>query len=162
MNKIGSIAAVGSLIVLFVGVIVALSLYSGGITSNIGSVTQTRTVSTNTTITFPANGVFLALNGQAISNLVVTNASGGAVVPATNYTITNYDVSTGTLAGGIKGKSGFYNGQSVNVTYVYEPVGYATDSGSRAMVGLIAVFAALGVVAFVVWKVYEDGMDWFK
>lgn len=161
MNKKGQMAQVGTILVLFIGIVVALSLLNGGINENIGTVTQTRTV-VNSTQTMPTGTTLLVLNGQAISNVVITNSSNvsAPIVPATNYTIVNYDVTTGTLRAGIRNLSGSpgWGGQSVNISYTYEPLGYATDSGTRAVTQLIAIFAALAIVGVIVWKIYENGL----
>jgi len=161
MNKIGNMAGAGALIVLFVGVIVALSLYSGGIAENIGTVTQTRGV-VNYSFTFPANTSSVVLPGQAATSVVVINSTDGVSIPASNYTITNYDLTTGTFRVLLTAKASTFSGLGAKVSYTQEPLGYSTDSSARSMVGLIGIFAALGVVAFVIWRVYEDGMDWFK
>ena len=153
MNKKGQMAAVGGFLTLFIGIIVALTLINGGISSNIGTVTNTVNV-VNQTNTLSATTL---LSGQAVSDVIVTNASSGAVVPATNYTIVNYDVSTGSLRTYLASTGGSYVGKSINVSYTYEPLGYATNAGSRAVTSMILVFACLGVISFVVWRIYEDG-----
>ena len=161
MNNKGDTKVVGTLIVLFVGVIVALAIYTGGITQNIGLVDNTITI-VNQTVTFPATSGILVLIGQASSVSVITNAS-NVVVPTTNYTVVNYDVSTGNLRTYINASTGYYNSKSVNISYTYEPLGYAKESGTRAIVDLIAIGAVLGILAFILKKIYDDGLfDMFK
>lgn len=136
----------GGFIMGFVTVIVALSLFSGGIASNVNSVTTTRTI-TNASLGSPSADATQNLEGIAASSVVVSNATGGEAVPATNYTISNYVVdSTGLLTAQYTQNAGAYAGQALNISYVYEPEGYATDAGSRAVSSLILIFTALAIL----------------
>ena len=157
MGKKGQQAAVGGFILMFIGVIVALSLLgSGGISDGVTTVTQTVT-NYNQTFTAGAVGANVTLNGQAASSLVYTNATNTTqTVDAGNFTVTNY-VSTSGVPRAIlqTNANSVFAGRSVNITYVYEPVGYARDSGTRSIAGLITIFAALAVVAFVLVYVYK-------
>lgn len=151
MNNRGQTITVGAIILTFVAVIVGLAIFDGGITNPVAQITQTVDV-TNQTATFGVAGSNTTLKGQAISNVVVTNAT-GFLVPATNYTINNYQVSNGQLITSLTVKAGNvgFAGNTSNVSYTYEPYGYATQSGSRAIIGLIVIFAALaiGLIALV-------------
>lgn len=158
MEKKGQIAGVGAFLVLFIGIIVALTLINGGISSNVGNVVNTQTV-VNGSITFPTNTTALALSGQAVSNVIAINATDGTVVPASNYTITNYDVSTGTIRATIIADGNTpYAGEPVNISYTFEPLGYAKEGATRAITSLILVFASLAIVGFVLFKIYNDGV----
>jgi len=159
MNKQASMKATGIILIAFIGIVVSLALLSGGINQNIGSATQTSQW-VNKTYTFPTPGNSIVLEGQAATNVIVSNRTTQAVVPATNYTITNYDVSTGTLRTILTAKAGIageWNNTQVNVSYTFEPLGYVRDPASRTVVGLIAIFAAIAVFAFVIWSIYENG-----
>jgi hypothetical protein len=134
------ISGVGPIIIAAVAIIAALALIPT-IFQAVGNTTLTRTVS-NELHTF---GPVTVLQGQAVSNVVVTNTTDGAEVPASNYTIVNYDVNNGVLRSYLVNKSGIFGGNSVNVSYTYEPLGYAKESGTRAIIPLIAIFAALAV-----------------
>jgi hypothetical protein len=162
MNKkgLGEFAIVGTLITAFVAVIFAVAFLTGGIASNVGLVTQTVPYG-NHTVTFPANTSLIVLEGQAVKDVVVTNVTSGALITADNYTITNYDGSTGTLRSTLTAKASKYSGASTNISYTFEPVGYATDSGSRSVIGLIVLFACLALVAYVIYIVYQNGVSVF-
>lgn len=146
MNKKGQASSntIGAIIVAFVTVIVGIAVVFQGGTSAIGTLTQTST-NNNQTITFPANGVNTSLIGQSVSAVVITNATSGAIVPATNYTISNNVLLNNELVGRIQGLTGDYNGRSVNISYTYEPFGYQTSTGNRTIVQLILIFAGLGI-----------------
>lgn len=162
MNKKGSAVNIGGIILLFVGIIVALTLFVAS-SQQITNVVDLSVV-TNSTITFPTNTTAIALNGQAVSNFVALNATSGTVVPSTNYTITNYAISsTGTLQSTIVGVGANpYAGKSVNVSYTYEPLGYAKESATRTITELIVILSALAIAAWVISRVYEDGVDAFR
>ncbi len=157
MNNKGQLG-VGMFISIFIGIIVAMAFFSGGITQNIGALTNTNTI-VNQTQTFPASGSTITLTGQAASSLIVINgtAGGGAiVVPASNYTVTNYVVSNGQLVTTLKSNGGLWDSSVVKVSYISEPQGYETDAGGRAMIQLIAIFAALAVAIFALTPVLRE------
>lgn len=161
MNNKGEVE-IGQIILLFVGIIVALVLFVAA-SQQITTVVDLSVV-TNSTITFPTNTTALALNGQAVSNFVALNATSAVVVPSTNYTITNYAISnTGTLQATIIGLGANpHGGKTVNVSYTYEPLGYAKESASRTITELIVILSALAIAAWVISKVYEEGVDAFR
>lgn len=136
----------GGFIMAFVAVIVALSLFTGGITNNVATVTTTQST-TNASLGSPAASATQNLNGIAASSVVVSNATGGEAVPSTNYTITNYVVdSTGLLTAQYTQNDGAYADTPLNISYVYEPEGYSTSAGGRAMANLVLIFTALAIL----------------
>jgi len=158
MNRKGEIT-VGTSILLFVGIIVALAIFSA-FPASVAQITQTSNV-VNQSVTAPAAGsTSTILSGQAVSNVIVINASSGNVIPASNYTITNYVVSNGVVVNTFTSNTGLLGFQSraINVSYTMEPFGYATDSGTRAIIPLILVFAALAIAVFVIVPSLRDGI----
>lgn len=155
MNKKGELKdGVGPLIIAFVVIIAALAIVPT-IFQTVGDTTLTRSI-VNATETF---GPVTLLEGQAVSNVLVTNATNGAIVPASNYTIVNYDASTGVLRSYLVNKTGpWKGGESVNVSYTYEPLGYAKESGTRSVIPLIAIFAALAIVAAAMIPALKSGV----
>jgi hypothetical protein len=144
MNRKAQLISVGAIIIVFMSIIIGLALLSGSF-ANIGNVINTNTV-VNSSQTFPVAGANLTLTGQAASSMTIINRTSGVVVPATNYTINNYNIdTTGSLYSYITGNPGTYGGNTVNVSYTYEPLGYAKESSNRTIVGLIAIFAALAI-----------------
>jgi hypothetical protein len=161
MNNKGNMFGVGTIIVLFVAIVFVMALLSGGIYENIGRMTLTENV-VNQTVSIATSPI--VLRGRAVSSVVVTNASAGYLIASANYSIVNNDVSTGTLRAYLS-NSTWNTGAtttSVNVSYTYQPLTYADDAGSRSMISLIAIFAAIAVISVIIWKIYEDGgLDWF-
>lgn len=158
MNRKGEMQlSIGALIVAAIAVIVGAVLLQASAPS-VQTITSTNTI-TNQTKTLAAANSYITLNGQAISGLVITNATGtGNAVPADNYTISNYVVNNGALEVRLTSLAGPWAGKAVNVSYVSEPFGYATDSGSRAVAPLILVFFALAILAVVVVAVGRTGV----
>ena len=165
MNVKGQFGGVGVILMAAVAVIIMVALFTPAITQPIGQMTQTSTI-INRTVTAPAAGSSTdgLLVGQAAYNVVVTNASSGEVVPATNYTITNYVVtSTGELKTRFTSKAGSdigWQAKSINVTYTYEPYGYDTSSGNRAVHTLILLIVALVIGLATVSMVFPSIREW--
>lgn len=142
---------VGALIMSFIAVIVAIALLVGGITNNVATLT-TKVDVTGISFTAPAFGAVKVIdnNVQAVTNFVAVNATSGAGISATNYTITNYVITNGnTLAVLNMSANSKFAGQPWTLNYTYEPLGYATDAGSRSIAGFIIVFCALALAVVV-------------
>jgi len=139
---------------LAIGIIVSLVLFQAS-APNVALITTTYQHN-NETITLPANGGSLTLVGQAVSNVIVTNRTSGAVVPSTNYTILNDYLNNGVLEARINTTNSLYASNSVNISYLSEPFGYATDGGTRAITNLILILSAIAVFVFVAFKVNQD------
>ena len=157
-------AMVGSFIMLFIGIIVSLSLLVPS-AQNVGEVINKKTV-VNQSVTFPTNGSTLTLTGQATSGWVIVNASDASKqVSSTNYTVSNYVVSNGVmtsvLTNTLSNPHNPYAGKSVNISYTYEPLGYAPESSTRTIVGLIVLLSTLAILGFVIKQLYDEGyLDW--
>ena len=138
----------GMLLVVMLGIVFALTLLPT-IGNQVAVVNKVVTTS-NQTINLAAAGA--TLNGIYVSNVLVTNSTGSEIVPSTNYTISNLIGAGGggTLSAKITPTSdSAYKNTNVNVSYVYEPTGYAHgDIASQSIIGLIVIFAALGIAIF--------------
>lgn len=159
MNSKGQMTSVGTVIIIAIAVIVALTLLTGGITSNVATVTQTNTI-TNAQVTYPngsATTNYVTLVGQAVSSVVVTNRTNASVVfNAGNYTIQNYVVNNGQLEARLVANNAYYALGAVNVSYVSEPFGYDTNAGGRAITSLIIVLCALALAVVVISYVIKN------
>lgn len=161
MNKKGfEGSSVGMLIVVAVAIIVGLVLLQQSAT-NVGTLTTMDTV-TNSQITAPAVGSSITLQGQAVSGFSATNGTSGDAIPASNYTITSRVVSNGQLVSTLTALDGTtigWQGKLINVTYTYEPYGYDTSSGGRAIANLIIVFFAIGIAVIALAVILKEKMD---
>lgn len=145
-----------TILLVFVGIIVALAMYQG-LDPFMGQATGTATL-TNSTFTSPAAGSTIDLTGQELlSTPIVSNRTGQAVVPASNYTIEER-IST---VDGLKritytSRAGPMAGQAVNISYSYGREGYIEDAGGRGIANLIPLFAALAVALIALSAIYKD------
>jgi hypothetical protein len=146
----------GVILGVFIVVIIGLAFFQGAIAPAVGGLTNTVTAS-NITFTAPAAAGTTTLLGQAASSVVVTNATGGETVPATNYTISNYQVVNGDLRAVYTQNAGPYASKSLNISYVYEPTGYPRDTGSRAVIQLVLIMAALMIAVVAIKGAYDNG-----
>jgi len=158
MNRKGAEGiTIGAIIMVFVGVIFGLVILTDGISNQVASITQTATV-VNSTQTFPAAGANLTLTGQLVSDFIATNSTDGVTIGTGNYTIYNMQLLNGELTALLEANTTPYNSQDVNLSYTYEPFGYQTNSGSRALLGLIIIFAALAIAVFALVPTLRSGV----
>ena len=159
MNKKAQLG-LGLIITVFVGIVVALTIYTNGIAPNIGASTLLVTVP-NQTVTLGAAGTNTTLNGrQVVGTLLGYNATANAteVFSPSTLTVKNDQVVNGALVAYVTNNNATWSGKNVNLSYVYKPAGYPEDSGSRALIQIIAIFAILAVVAIAVNQVTEGGL----
>lgn len=144
MNRKGEgMNTLGLLLVGVISVIVGLVIL-GAAADTVYSVQNTVTL-VNKTVTLGAANVGVQITGfQALSGITVSNSTGQYVVPASNYTITNFG-SNGVVT--IAPTTGsLYVNKAVNVSSTTaEVVGYDENAGGRTMAGLIILFGALSI-----------------
>lgn len=165
MNKKGQTGVqIGAIIVLAIGLIVGVILLQASAQNN-DVVVNTRTA-TNVTYASPTSGSTIDLTGQdIIGTATVVNATDGATVPATNYTISEgVSSSTGVKSIQYTNNDADWNAVNVNISYTYGADGYSEESSGRAMANLVIIMAGLALLVFVVAGVVGKGslMDMFK
>jgi len=145
MKKKGQ-TSIGGIIIAAILIFVGLAMmFSGSVPQSIGDMTKTGT-NNNKTMNMPGQGATAEITtcGQKALTYTITNATGGEIVPTTNYTISQSAGTDGYLAAKVTtGTTSNYANRSVNVSCTYEPKGYVVEGGSRAIVGLVAIFAAM-------------------
>lgn len=159
MNKKAQAALqIGVILTVFIAVIVGVILFQA-VAQQAGEGTNTLTLS-NVTFTSAANGESVYLDYRAISDAVITNASGGEVVAAGNYTITNnaIDPSDSTLSVQVQTDDAEYASASLNISGTAQPQTYIADSGARSVAGLIAIFFALAVAIIALVPTLRSGV----
>lgn len=171
-------ANVGIIIILLMGIIVGLVLLNAifnGQASMTNKVTSTNEVVSvasakigvtnnfNSTIKLPAvSNAYAVTDWQykscPLTNVVVTNASGTALTVTTDYT---FNTTTGVMS--IVNTTTTYNAFLGNnnslVDYTYCADGYVKDGSSRSIAGLIGLFGALALVAFVIGYGIKEWID---
>lgn len=159
MKKKGQLE-IGGIIMLGIAIIVGAVIFAGGVSQNVGTMTQTATYNGTASgvITAATYNGTVELNGVGVVGTpTIYNRTSGAVVSNGNFTFVS-------LVGADGQKSLFmltstnaaYRSQAVNVTYTYMPDGYVEDSGGRAITMLIPIAFALlilaGAIAYVLGK----------
>lgn len=153
MEKIQKVG-IGFLIVAFVAIVISLTLFQEA-AGFVGTLTTTDT-SENQTITAPASvgGTVELLGQNVVGTPIVTNASNGTgtgldgIIGVGNYTIAQGLGDDGQIATIFTLDNESVAGQSLNVSYDYEPDGYIGGTGggsSRAVASIILVIAAIGI-----------------
>ena len=140
----------GMILSVFIGVLVGAVLMTS-VASFVGTATGTghqNDTLDGTSTTAPASGAVIDLPGQELlSTAIVVNATSGAAVPATNYTI-DEGLSATTGLKTIRyttTTNGNFASEAVNISYTFGPDGYIDNSGGRAIASLIVLFMALGI-----------------
>lgn len=160
MNRKGELT-VGAFVVVIIGLLACLAIYQG-IGPSIGTLTNTITV-TNTTATLPSGVTITALPGQRnITDIFIANRTSGAAVSGfayTNFTVRN-ELYNGLIRIVIQNTTGTsaYQGQNVNLSYSYEPEGYISEGGSRAVTLLIPLMAALALLVGLLLPFVQQGL----
>jgi len=159
MNKKGQ-ALIGTLLITAIGIIIGAILLSDSIADNVNLVTSTFTVS-NTTVA-GLSGTATNLIGKHATDLVVTNKTGGGVIQSGNFTINNDIIlSDGTLGSTIVTAAGNTINASTagccNISYIYQPLGYFTDGGSRSIATVIVIFCAIAIAITALVPVLRNG-----
>jgi len=151
----------GVLIVAFVAIIVSLALFTGGIASNVASVTNTQNHSTtngDTSLT-PTQHAVVNLDGKVVTDFVAINASSGSSIDAGNYTILNNQIVLGELTATINTTGEQADGSDVwNVSYTFEPDTYISSAGGRSLATLIVVFSALAILVAAMSTTFRNNM----
>lgn len=156
MNKKG--ASLGLILISFIGIIVALAMFAP-IIDTTGDMRNTRTATLqNYTTSATANGTVTLVGREIIGSIVVVNASNTAEVWTGNFSLVSTN-SAGALAILLKTSDAALtagqNGTLASVTYNYKPQGYNDSSGSRSIIGIVLIFAAMTIMAFAYSPVRE-------
>lgn len=164
MNNKGELK-VGTILVVAIALIVG-AIFFQVISQQVGSSTNTVTVA-NETLGDASNSTTVYLTAyKSISNVVIYNESGKAIVPSTNYTLTNnvIDPTTGGLAVSVLPTSAAtagFTGFEWTISGTAQETTYISESGGRAVANLIGIFFALVLVAAALFPIYESKfMEW--
>lgn len=146
-----------------VAILIGLAFYQGSFSQNVGTLTKTQDA-INQSFTFPANGATaeLTICGQKVLTNTITNQTSGAIVPTSNYTITQSIGSDGYLAAKLNTTFSGYAGRATNVTCNFQPKGYVDDGATRGIINLIAIFMVLLIIVCAVPQTREGFMSFFN
>ena len=134
---------------IFIGVIIVVTFMSP-ISDSIFSQTNTIAIA-NQTVTAPAVNGTLDLTGrELVGTGIVTNSTGDLVNGGTIATATSATSGLRTVQLAINDTAAGAAGNSVNVSYTYNPDGYLSNTGARSISGVILIIAALAIVVFII------------
>lgn len=174
MNKKGEM--LNGILLSFIGVIVALTIFAGAIVPQVGEITNTATIINQTLTTTNSQ---ITLNGKSVdaSTFVAYNATAATGAPGSaqcgasfnttkctftqgNFTIVNnqLDATTGELVSILTWNPNGFNG-TINASYVSQPDTFISDSGARSVTLLIVIFSALAIAVVVLAR--KDLFDLF-
>lgn len=157
MDKKGQIE-VGAILITAITLIVGVILFTA-ISQQVGSTTTL--VTPNVTLNTVVNGTAQYLTDyKSLTSVVVQNETGGSIVAAGNYTVTNNFIHPTTGALSVK----ILPDASTNVLTAWyvsgtaQPLDYIDDSAGRAIAGLIAVFFALAIAVVAMTPALRSGL----
>jgi len=139
---------IGIIMVMFITVLVGVIFFQAiAEQAALSSTTGTyNTTAGSDTITIPADTVILDLFGQELLDTPIVRNASNDIVGSGNYTIDEgVSTSTGVKTIRYTAVGSEYAAQTANITYSYGVDGYVDNSGSRAIISLIAIFFALAV-----------------
>lgn len=155
-NRRGDTSNISMIIILFISVLVGAILLLAA-AQQVGTTVNLVTV-INSTNTAPANGgVFNITSYRSISGVTVRNATGGEVIGAGNYTITNNVVLNGAFVVQVTVDDAEYASSTWNLSYTAQPLTYIADAGARALTNLIIIMFALAVAVVAMSPMGKDG-----
>ena len=147
---------------IFLGAIIAV-VFIGSFSDNIFTQTTTFT-NANETVTALAINTSLNLVGRELTgspSATTWNATNGT--DATNQQNNGITLSTKTVNGistvvlTLNDTATNFVGQTINVSYIYEPDGYISNAGGRSVTSLILIISALAIVVFVIVVLFKFG-----
>ena len=166
MNKKGAVdgttGMIGVIVTVMVLLVVGVVLLQAS-AQQVGSSTNTYTLA-NASLGVMTNGTSIYIpNCQAATSVKIFNATGDVEIPSTNYTLTNYVVNNGVLsarvAPAVTVTAGVaFNKGTATIDAVCEPYGYITDSGGRAVAGLIVIMFAIALAVVALTPTLRSGV----
>jgi len=158
MNKKGQ-EGVGMILIVAITLIVGLILFTA-IAQEVGTSINTVEVANQSIATVVNDTAQYLTDYRAISGVVIFNETGDAIVPASNYTITNnvLNPTTGALSVRIVPSTTPDYKSAWKVSGTAQPLTYIPDAGGRALAGLIAIFFALGVLVVALTPSLRGGL----
>ena len=158
-SKKGEMEGLGLIILVAITLIVGVIFFQA-ISQEVGKTNTLSALANSTQTLAVAESSIYLTDYRALSDVVITNATGGYVlVGSGNYTVTNNVVYNGNLAVQIETATGSeFASESVNISAVAQSLTYIPNSGARAMAGLIGIFFALAVAIVALSPTLRSGV----
>ena len=145
------------ILMLFIGVIIAVALYSV-IADSVTSGTVVSNTFTNQTVTAPAVNTSLELTGR---DLVGTGSSRNATAPITTGFSIREEIGTDgqkSVVLHVFQNGSFHAGNATNLTYTSVPDGSVTG-GARSLFLLVIIFGAIAIMVFGVVMLFKGSFS---
>jgi hypothetical protein len=150
-------AGFGGILVAFISIIVGVTLFVV-ISQTVGTSTDTVAVANVSLGATVVNGTTQYLTGYvALSDVVIYNETDDALIPSTNYTVTNHVVYNGAEAVSILPQTTSDLKSVWQVSGTAEPQGYIGGAG-RSMALLIPIFFALLIAVLALEPTLRGGL----
>jgi len=153
---------IGLLLMTAIAIIVGLVLLTGS-AQNLSDAVHTENLANRSMGAVAVNNaLFYFRDCRALANVVVFNATGGVAVETGNYTVVNEALDTsGNLVSYINPTISItpsvgWNKGTWTVDAVCSPTGYITDSGARAVAGVILVLFAVALVVVMLYPTLKE------
>jgi len=152
MDKKGQ--TLGVILIVFISVLVGV-IFLQTIAQQVGTVTNTVAVA-NQSETLAANGSSIYIEEyKSLSGITILNASNNLSIGSGNYTITNNVVYNGALTVKVTTIKEDFESRAVRISGTGERPTYISNSGGRAVAGLIVLLFALAILAAALYPVYS-------
>lgn len=158
MNNKGQ-TGVGAILIVAMTLIVGVILFTS-IAQQVGPSLETVAVANQSIDTVVNDTAQYLTDYRSISGVVIFNETGDAIVPTSNYTITNNVIhpTTGALCVSILPSTTPDYKSAWQVSGTAQPLTYIDDAGGRAIAGLIAIFFALTVLVVALTPSLRGGL----
>ncbi len=143
-NRKGQIG-MGIIIVTFVAILLG-AIFLQAIAQEVGKSTNLVAIANDTNTATANGGTFYVTGYKVLTDVEIYNSTGGGVIAAGNYTVTDNVVNNGELTVSITVDDAEYEGYDWDVSGTAQPTTYISDGGGRAMASLIVIMFALAVL----------------
>ncbi len=111
----------------------------------------------NQSFTVGANGTSTAIDGRDLVGVGVIFNATGTLINSDNVTVEDAILNTTGLKSVIVTvNNDTFADQTLNFSYTFNPDGFIGNSGGRAIISLVILFAALGTVVFVIVTLWRN------
>jgi len=157
-SKKGQIT-LGVIMVAFIAILVGV-IFVQSVAQQVGSSVNTIALANDTLVTTVVDNTPQYITEyKAISDVVIYNATGDALIPASNYTVTNNVLQNGALTVNITPLVVEADNQYAwLVSGTAQPTTYISDGGGRAIASLIVIMFALAIVVVALSPTLRGGI----
>lgn len=157
-------ASVGLIVIVAITLIVGVILFQA-VAQQVGNSTNLVYLTNYSMGTINNGSTYYFADYKSLSDVSVYNTSSATVIEAGNYTVTNNVInpSTGALTASLKPLPNYMTSRTLSINATAQPTGYISDSGGRAIAGIIILLFAIAVAIVAISPTLRSGiMDMVK